>query len=194
MTVAGARERGQRRALELVAVRRASRPRSRRFHFGLRFALVEGDVMSLPDIRAQFIFPPVRTQGNFSYKEALGELGVPGKVATHRIESVQRDVERYWRTCRAHDRDSIRSARRRAQSGPAESQHEHLRAQGSASGVSGPWRQLSRPRVTLDGTPERRVQSQGHGERQISKWRESPVLPMGAVDGNETRLIVGTDV
>jgi len=48
--------------------------------------------MSLPDISAQFIFPPVRTQGNFSYKEVFGELGVPGKVATHRIESEQRGM------------------------------------------------------------------------------------------------------
>ena len=46
--------------------------------------------MSLPDISAQFLFPPVRTQGNFSYREASGELGVPGKVATHRLESAQR--------------------------------------------------------------------------------------------------------
>jgi hypothetical protein len=46
--------------------------------------------MALPDISAQFQFPPIRTQGNFSYKEAAGELGVPGKVATHRIVSAQR--------------------------------------------------------------------------------------------------------
>lgn len=45
---------------------------------------------SLPDISAQFLFPPIRTQGNVTDKEASGELGVPGKVATHRIVSAQR--------------------------------------------------------------------------------------------------------
>jgi hypothetical protein len=44
--------------------------------------------MALPDIRAQFLFRQW-TQGNFSYKEASGELGVPGKVATHRIVAAQ---------------------------------------------------------------------------------------------------------
>jgi hypothetical protein len=44
--------------------------------------------MSKPDISAQFIFRPW-TQGNYSYKEASGELGVPGKIATHRIEAEQ---------------------------------------------------------------------------------------------------------
>lgn len=47
--------------------------------------------MALPDISAQFHFRPF-TQGNFSYKEATGELGVPGQVATHRIESEQRTM------------------------------------------------------------------------------------------------------
>jgi hypothetical protein len=46
--------------------------------------------MALPDISAQFLFPPIRTQGNFTYKEASGELGQPGTVATHRIVSAQR--------------------------------------------------------------------------------------------------------
>jgi hypothetical protein len=45
--------------------------------------------MALPDISAQFVFRQW-TQGRFSYKEASGELGVPGKVATHRVVSAQR--------------------------------------------------------------------------------------------------------
>lgn len=45
--------------------------------------------MSLPDVSAQFIFRQW-TQGNYSYKEASGQLGVPGKVATHRIVADQR--------------------------------------------------------------------------------------------------------
>jgi hypothetical protein len=45
--------------------------------------------MALPDISAQFFFRQW-TQGKYSYKEASGELGVPGKVATHRIVSAQR--------------------------------------------------------------------------------------------------------
>lgn len=67
-------------------------PVARRFDFVVRFALVKGTSMALPDISAQFLFPPVRTQGNFSYKEASGELGVPGKVVTHRLESAQRTM------------------------------------------------------------------------------------------------------
>ena len=47
--------------------------------------------MALPDISAQFVFREW-TQGRYSYKEASGELGVPGKVATHRIVSAQRDM------------------------------------------------------------------------------------------------------
>ena len=45
--------------------------------------------MSLPDISHRFVFQS-RTQGNYFYKEASGELGVPGQVATHRIVSDQR--------------------------------------------------------------------------------------------------------
>ncbi|MGA7925909.1 MAG: DNA/RNA non-specific endonuclease [Candidatus Sulfotelmatobacter sp.] len=50
--------------------------------------------MALPDISAQFQFPPVRTLGNFSYKEAFGELGVPGKVATHRLVAEQKKMSK----------------------------------------------------------------------------------------------------
>ena len=45
--------------------------------------------MALPDISAQFVFREW-IQGKYSYKEASGELGVPGKVVTHRIVSAQR--------------------------------------------------------------------------------------------------------
>ena len=47
--------------------------------------------MALPDISAQFVFRQW-TQGKYSYKEAAGELGVPGKVATHRIVVAQRTM------------------------------------------------------------------------------------------------------
>jgi hypothetical protein len=47
--------------------------------------------MALPDISAQFVFRQW-TQGKFFYKEASGELGVPGKVATHRIVAAQRTM------------------------------------------------------------------------------------------------------
>jgi hypothetical protein len=47
--------------------------------------------MALPDISAQFLFRQW-TQGNFSYKEAGGELGVPGRVATNRIVADQRTM------------------------------------------------------------------------------------------------------
>jgi hypothetical protein len=40
--------------------------------------------MALTDISAQFVFGQW-TQGNFSYKEGCGELGVPGSVVKHRI-------------------------------------------------------------------------------------------------------------
>jgi hypothetical protein len=49
----------------------------------------KGEVMSLPDIRAQFRFKGPWTEGNYSYKEATGELGVPGKVATFRDRTAQ---------------------------------------------------------------------------------------------------------
>ena len=47
--------------------------------------------MALPDISAQFVF---RTwnNGKYWYKEAAGELGVPGNVATHRIVAAQRTM------------------------------------------------------------------------------------------------------
>jgi len=47
--------------------------------------------MALPDISAQFVF---RTwnNGRYWYKEAAGELGVPGRVATHRIVAAQRTM------------------------------------------------------------------------------------------------------
>jgi hypothetical protein len=45
--------------------------------------------MALTDNSAQFLFRQW-TQGNFSYKEASGELGVPGKVVTHRVVADQR--------------------------------------------------------------------------------------------------------
>ncbi|HEX4808091.1 MAG TPA: DNA/RNA non-specific endonuclease [Bryobacteraceae bacterium] len=47
--------------------------------------------MSLPDISQRFVFRRW-TQGSYSYKEASGELGVPGQVTTHRIVSAQRAV------------------------------------------------------------------------------------------------------
>lgn len=46
--------------------------------------------MALPDIRAQFQFKGPYTTGNYTYKEAWGDLGVPGKVATFRDISAQR--------------------------------------------------------------------------------------------------------
>lgn len=49
--------------------------------------------MSLPDIRARFVFR-AWAQGNYSYKEAAGELGVPGRVATHRLVADQRTVSK----------------------------------------------------------------------------------------------------
>jgi hypothetical protein len=45
--------------------------------------------MSKPDISAQFVFRQW-TQGSYAYKEASGELGVPGKVLTHRSMADQR--------------------------------------------------------------------------------------------------------
>jgi hypothetical protein len=47
--------------------------------------------MALPDISAQFVFRQW-TQGKYFYKEASGELGIPGQVATHRIVAAQRTM------------------------------------------------------------------------------------------------------
>jgi hypothetical protein len=44
--------------------------------------------MAVTDISSQFLFRQW-TQGNFSYKEASGELGVPGTVVKHRIVAAQ---------------------------------------------------------------------------------------------------------
>jgi DNA/RNA non-specific endonuclease len=46
---------------------------------------------SLPDISSRFKFRNW-THGAYFYKEAAGELGVPGKVATHRDVKAQRDL------------------------------------------------------------------------------------------------------
>lgn len=45
----------------------------------------------LPDISSRFTFRNW-TQGGYFFKEAAGELGVPGKVATHRDVQAQRDL------------------------------------------------------------------------------------------------------
>jgi hypothetical protein len=45
--------------------------------------------MTLPDISARFTFREW-TQGSYSYKEASGELGIPGQVMTHRSVLAQR--------------------------------------------------------------------------------------------------------
>ncbi len=45
--------------------------------------------MALVDISSRFAFRKW-TQGNFDYKEASGELGVPGQVVTHRSITAQR--------------------------------------------------------------------------------------------------------
>src|ERR1700753_1731993 len=45
--------------------------------------------MSLPDIRSRFTFH-TGTLGGYVYKEASGELGVPGRVMTHRNPGAQR--------------------------------------------------------------------------------------------------------
>ena len=47
--------------------------------------------MALPDISNRFTFRKW-TQGSYSYKEASGELGVPGQVMTHRSVSAQRSM------------------------------------------------------------------------------------------------------
>ncbi|HEY4356501.1 MAG TPA: hypothetical protein VGN16_12190 [Acidobacteriaceae bacterium] len=51
--------------------------------------------MALPDISKRFHFPPLRTQGGITYKEASGELGVPGQVMTHRSVYAQTQVSRH---------------------------------------------------------------------------------------------------
>lgn len=45
--------------------------------------------MSLPDVSSNFLFRSWAA-GGYVYKEASGELGVPGRVATHRIIGAQR--------------------------------------------------------------------------------------------------------
>lgn len=45
--------------------------------------------MALPDISAQFVFR-TWSNGRYWYKEASGELGVPGRVATNRVVAAQR--------------------------------------------------------------------------------------------------------
>jgi hypothetical protein len=47
--------------------------------------------MALPDISGRFKFDS-RWQGDYFLKEAEGELGVPGQVATHRDVQAQRDM------------------------------------------------------------------------------------------------------
>jgi hypothetical protein len=47
--------------------------------------------MALPDISSRFKFRQW-TQGGYFYKEAAGELGVPGEVMTHRDESAQEEL------------------------------------------------------------------------------------------------------
>jgi len=47
--------------------------------------------MAVIDISGRFVFRQW-TQGQYSYKEASGELGVPGQVMTHRSVSGQRAI------------------------------------------------------------------------------------------------------
>jgi hypothetical protein len=74
--------------------RRKSMPLARCFRATFsccHFARAEGVSMSLPDISAAFLFRQW-THGNYRYKEASGDLGVPGNVMTHRIVSAQRNL------------------------------------------------------------------------------------------------------
>lgn len=49
-------------------------------------------VRVLPDISRRFQFPPRFRRGNYEYVQASGELGVPGRVMTHRSPSAQTGV------------------------------------------------------------------------------------------------------
>lgn len=50
--------------------------------------------MSLPDISGQFVFKKRWREGSFEYEQISGELGEPGKVATHRLIGPQRAMSR----------------------------------------------------------------------------------------------------
>jgi hypothetical protein len=51
----------------------------------------EGSIWTLPDISSRFTFREW-TQGGYFYKEAAGELGIPGQVMKHRDEDAQDDL------------------------------------------------------------------------------------------------------
>jgi len=50
--------------------------------------------MSVRDISNQFVFKNRWRQGSFEYEEISGELGEPGRVATHRLITPQRTMSR----------------------------------------------------------------------------------------------------
>ena len=106
--------------------------------------------MTLTDISAQFVFRQW-TQGNFSYKEGCGELGVPGTVVKHRMVAAQTTMSGGTGDHAGHligiqfgAPGDVRNL------GLQNANMKHLRAQGVATGILGPWRELSRPRVALD--------------------------------------------
>jgi hypothetical protein len=51
-------------------------------------AFSASEFMTLVDVSGRFVFR-AWTQGSYSYKEASGELGVPGEVITHRSVAAQ---------------------------------------------------------------------------------------------------------
>src|SRR5882672_10051228 len=56
-----------------------------------RICLLEDKAMALPDIRSRFKFRRW-SQAGYCYKEAAGELGIPGQVMTHRDVNAQKQL------------------------------------------------------------------------------------------------------
>jgi len=142
--------------------------------------------MALTDISAQFLFRQW-TQGNFSYKEASGELGVPGTVAKHRIEAEQTAMSSGTGDHAGHLIGIQFGAPGDVRNLGLQNANMNTFAlkalQPAFQGHGGSYHDLeSRWTEQL----KLRFQNQGDGERQISQGRESAVLSMGAMDRNQT--------
>ena len=149
--------------------------------------------MALTDISAQFLFKQW-TQGNFSYKEASGELGVPGTVVTHRIVADQRTMSGGTGEHAGHmigiQYGAPGDVRNLGLQNPNTNTFAPKALQAAFQGHGGSYHDLeSRWTAMLKQGSKVRVTVRD----KYHKGKKSAVFALGAMDRNETRGFVDAD-
>ena len=140
--------------------------------------------MALPDISARFTFRQW-TQGSYSYKEASGELGVPGKVATHRSVAAQRAMSAGTGEHAGHligiQFGAPGDVRNLGLQNPNMNTFAPKKLQAAFRGPGG----SSRSGIALERPTESRIQNPSDGEGQVPHGGKSTILALGAMDRNQ---------